>query len=198
MRNLLSFSLAALATLSVAGCATTAYTVVQESGGRDCRRLAQPGDTKIRIYCAHTVWSDTRHQPARASATSQPQTSGDSTCRWVAKPTDTRIRNICGDTAQWDQFDSEAITAGVTCRWTPFRRKTQPEELCLNVAQWRGLDSGPARAASATGNVWPTNDSLATNAPGNQIGGGGPYGYFPAGTSIGATTPAGPPGTRVP
>jgi hypothetical protein len=188
MRYLLSLSLAALATLSVAGCATTAYTIAQESGGSDCRRLAQPGDTKIRIYCAHTVWSDTRHQPAtRTPAASRPQTSGDSSCRWIAKATDTRIKNICGDTAQWNQFDSAAIAAGVTCRWTAFRPRTQPEELCLNVAQWRGLDSAPSRAAAAF-NVWPTNDSLIRNSPTiNPINLTGSYGVFPSGGAIGGT-----------
>jgi hypothetical protein len=186
MRYLLSLSLAALATLSVAGCATTAYTIAQESGGSDCRRLAQPGDTKIRIYCAHSIWSDTRH--AAASAASQPQASGDSTCRWVAKPTDTRIKNICGDTAQWNQFDSAAIAGGVTCRWTSFRPRAQPEELCLNVAQWRGLDSGGARGAVLAGRGWPQNDSVMTNSPTiNPINSTASYGVFPAGGAIGGT-----------
>jgi hypothetical protein len=196
MKHLLSFSLAAIAALSVTGCATPSYTIAQTAGGSDCRRLAQPGDTKIKIYCSDTIWSATSHKPAfRPAAASQPQVSGDTRCRWVAKPTDKRIRNICGDTAQWDQFDSDAISAGVTCRWTSFRPRAQPEELCLNVAGWRSLDSGPRGGAIVAGANWPGNDSVRTNTNvGMQPGtGGGSYGYFPAGTAIGAEAGGRPP-----
>src|SRR5262245_18982406 len=170
-------SLVALAVLSMAGCATTAYTVAQTSGGQDCRRLAQPGDTKIRIYCSqsHTA----------AAGTTQPL--GDGSCRWFAQPTDTRIKSFCANAAQWDQFDMKAVSADVTCRWTSFRPKASPEELCLNGKQWRAFDTTPqgARAISA-GSYWPQNDSLATNSP-TINGGGGSSGIFPSGGAIGGT-----------
>ncbi len=116
------------------------YTIAQTSGGPNCRRLAQPGDDSIRIYCRDTRQPLPAATPgAQASmqaATASAQTSGDTSCRRFVPLEDTRIQTYCGNAAQWEEFDSRAVNAGVTCRWEPAPQGQTLQELCLNDAQW--------------------------------------------------------------
>jgi hypothetical protein len=126
MRYLLSLMLAAIATLSLAGCAGPyyrGYTVVQPSPGPNCRRVAYPGDTKIKIYCK-------RASPAKA------QTGGDITCRRLTRGVDDTIETFCGNAADWQEYDTWAVNAGVTCSWDARAGKDTPHETCLTVTQW--------------------------------------------------------------
>ncbi len=200
MKHLLSFTLLAVAALTLQGCASapspTQSALVRASEGANCRRLAQPGDQKIQIYCSDKdgdfVLPLANALPAgqlRAASASE-QKADDTSCRLLAPR-----RKVCGTTAEWDQFDTRAVATGLTCRLRHGSVGHHPvEELCLSTAQWEsfGRNSRRAVAFAAPGSNWPGNSSLETNAPIYQ-GGGGSYGYFPAGTAIGATTGAAPP-----
>src|SRR5262245_37273835 len=125
MRYLLSLTLVAIVALSAAGCVGPywrGYTVAQESGGPHCMRLAQPGDTKIQIYC---------YRPSHAKAP-----TAATTCRKLAKAPNNEIRTYCGTDAEWNEYDTWAVTAGVTCRWNAFARKDGPNETCQPATQW--------------------------------------------------------------
>lgn len=199
MKSLLWLLPASLVALSVAGCATTTpaatYRFAQTSGGPDCRRLAQSGDTMIKIYCNKTA----------STALSAPaQTSEDPECRLLAEPRSTRIRSFCGSAPEWSSFDIWAVDAGVTCRWHGGRgtvelrpafatatsaRDAIPQELCLTVAQWRSFEAGRNREVDNA--PWPMPEGKDMPSAGNLYGAGG-YGYFPAGGAIGQELPSTP------
>src|SRR4029079_1750060 len=121
-----------LATLSIAGCATTPsakessgksdseYVVAHTSGGSNCRRLGKPGDAKIQIYCLN----DARSVRLLFGSLRR-------SCRMSAMATNFTVMNICGTAAEWDTFDTWAASAGITCRWDKFR------EVCLTAPQWQ-------------------------------------------------------------
>ena len=166
MRYLFSLTLAAVATLSVAGCATThgepavnKYTVAQISGGPDCRRLAQPGDTKIHIYCKKSIWPVT-------SGSEIAQSASDTTCRSLAQP-DKRIQPVCHSSAEWDEFDTAAVNTGMSCRWFGSGRRNAPaaQEVCLTSSQWAMVETNrAARAISSSGANWP-GSGVVQSAP---------------------------------
>lgn len=192
MKTLPWLLLASLAALSVAGCATTTpaatYRFAQTSGGPDCRRVAQSGDTMIRIYC----------RKADSAALSTPESTSDgSECRLLAEPSSTRIKSFCGSTPEWSSFDIWAVDAGVTCRWTGRRgalelrpvfaatapaSNSSPQELCLTVGQWRIFEADRNRDVDYS--PWPQNPGRDMPSAGNLYGAGG-YGYFPSGGTIG-------------
>jgi hypothetical protein len=180
MRYLLSLTLAALL---VAGCATipqsSRYTLAETSGGPNCRRLAQPGDTRIQIYCS-------KAQPERPlAASASGETSGDKSCRGLANTPDRKVHTSCGTAAEWEQYDTWAANAGVTCRWEGPRAKGAPQrqELCLTVAQWQRVDANRSQRVAGSGSDWGGN--------GGGSGSGSPYassfGAFPAGSAVGGT-----------
>ena len=188
-KHLPSFSLAAMAVLCVAGCAGPAlngYTLAQ-TGGTACRRFAQPGDAKIQIYCSAYPVRSARAQPSK-----------DASCRWLAEPADNkfgaRATSVCRNAAQWEEFDTAAVNAGVTCRWEKgVDLKKPPEETCLTAALWQEVEHeraliakrSPAAGSSASvGSNWP-GSGVPTSSSG--MSGGSSYGYFPLGTAIGAT-----------
>jgi hypothetical protein len=165
MRTLLSLTLVTLATL--AGCAAKPagweYTLTQPSGGPNCQRLAKPGDAKIQIYCKtrrpESVWPIEkalsellRPIPSTGAAT---QASGETRCRRVSLTSDKKVETSCGTSAQWDEFDSWAVNAGVTCRWPVTLRGKISQELCLSVAQWGRYDASRRRAVANGGSNWP-------------------------------------------
>jgi hypothetical protein len=43
---------------------------------------------------------------------------------------------FCGNSAQWDVFDSWAVSADMTCRWAGTRK-----ELCMDNAKWNAMDA---------------------------------------------------------
>ncbi len=146
----------------------------------NCQRLAKVGDKKIQIYCiVHESSHPTR--PMR-TARAPEVASGDTSCRRLVKPGNNRIQGFCGDRAQWEEFDTWAVNAGVTCRLAG-----TSQELCLTVAQWNSF--ARPRIDSSAGSHWPGNPSLGIDSSGNQAYGGS-YGYFPTGTAIGATVGA--------
>jgi hypothetical protein len=179
MRHWLSLPLAALATLSLAGCVGPYYrgfTVAQPTGGPDCMRLAQPGDTKIQIYC---------NRPSRKQ-----QASGDTTCRSLAKTPDDAIQTYCGNAADWDHYDTWAVNARVTCQWKVLARNgsTASQETCLNAEQWRAQWV----AYAATLRRGPVNSGASSYPPAGVSSGSAPayatsFGAFPAGGAIGMT-----------
>jgi hypothetical protein len=195
MRYLLSLTLATLAALCVAGCVTpvptaSTYSIAQASGGPNCRRLAQPGDTKIQIYCqsaSHSVW------PFSPASVSEQPSSGTS-CRELAEAVTTRITTYCGTAAEWDAFDTRAVNEGTTCRWTPGPRRSagppaQARELCLTAAHWQTFEQAVAanrrgRSAGAPGANWP-GSGVPQGTSGSGFGASSSYGYFPAGGAIG-------------
>ena len=188
MRYLLSLTIPALATLWVAGCATvpaaSRYTLAETSGGPDCRRLAQPADTKIQIYCLTA--QPKRFWPLDGTALGTPPKSDEKSCRDIANTPDRRIHTTCGTDAEWEQYDTWAANAGVTCRWEGHRPQgaRQRAELCLSVAQWQVFEasrSRPAPSASA-GSGWGGGVPPASSPPYASS-----YGYFPAGSAIGGT-----------
>ena len=196
MRYLLSLTLAAIAALSVAGCATvsdhTAIAAVSKDSG--CRRLAHPDDTKIQIYCASgRAWAD-------ATLTAARETHSGKTCRIAAWFANDKIVQMCGTPAQWDTWDTWAAQADVTCRLTPDPRKSisrtlwtrGPNEICLSAAQWQnpGTIRNAFASARAVGvrNVtsgWSDSGSSGSAPTGSQAAYATSYGYFPAGTAIG-------------
>lgn len=192
MKYLLSFSLAALAALCVTGCATkpasNGYTLAQ-TGGTNCRRFAQPDDTKIQIYCSK--WQQHRVAAQRPSE--------DTSCRWLSQPADNqfgaRAERVCGNAAKWDEFDTSAVNASITCRWElGAGPKKRAEETCLTAALWQQVDSYRAQQlANYTGTRSGGPGSVGANWPGSGVPSSGngmapasSYGYFPAGTAIGA------------
>jgi hypothetical protein len=189
MRYLPSLTLAAVAAFSVVGCAsvpaTKQYTIAQATGGPNCRRLAQPGDTKIQIYCRPL-------DAQRVSPITTPpsaQTTGDTTCRQLVPPARDKTQTVCADAARWDEFDTRAVSKGVTCRWwAPYalRKKTAPE-LCLSVALWNRLDSR-SQAFPDSGFGW--GGGITRGSPNEyQQPYATSYGPFPAGGAIGAPFP---------
>ena len=189
MRYLLSLTLAAIAALSVAGCATPAptasnYTIAQVSGGPNCRRLAQPGDTKFQIYCtvdSERIWA--------GHPRSSDRTAGDTTCRRLAEPAGKRVETYCATTTQWGEFDARAVNEGVTCRWLGSSRRLSPipQELCLTAPQWQIAEANLAayRASPGVadaGSNWPGNGIPQPTSPAYATS----YGYFPAGGAIGS------------
>jgi hypothetical protein len=200
MRHSLSLTLAALAVLSVAGCATappsSRYTIAEASGGPNCQRLAQPGDTKIQIYCSKAqperVW------PLTAGTPSEPK-SGDTTCRSLAQPADKAerpaltagearptIQTFCGNAADWDKFDTRAASEGVTCRWLggPVKHGPPRQELCLSAALWQRVETNRSRALANDGSNWGGNSGVPVSGPG--VDATSSYGYFPSGGAIGS------------
>ncbi len=180
MKPLLSFVLAALALLAVTGCATS-FDVAQTTGAPDCRRQAQPGDTKINIYC---------HKAHSQSAAAQPASTATS-CRHLADPSGKGVRSFCGNSTEWEQFDTWAANAGVTCRWLTTRTPRAYEELCLTAAAWQRTGAVQGYVPNPSGGFGGINDSLQTNNPANNTGNGS-YTSFPAGTAIGAVNGAPP------
>lgn len=185
MKHLRSFALFAIAALALQGCAAPSpirSDLVRASEGAQCRRLAQPGDQKIQIYC-----SDQDGNFVLPLAASE-QKADDTSCRLLAPR-----RRVCGTTAEWDQFDTRAVATGVTCRMRRGSVGHHPaEELCLSTAQWEAANRNSRRSVAfgAPGSNWPVDPSISTS--GNQAYSTS-YGFFPQGTSIGATTGAPPP-----
>ena len=215
MRYSLSLTLAALAALSVAGCATvptsSRYTVAEASGGPNCRRLAQPGDTKIQIYCSKAqpegVW------PLAAGTHSEPR-SGETTCRSLAPPEsatastppssangklsagrgarpavaqpDNQVQTFCGNAADWDQFDTRAASEGVTCRWLggPVKHGPPRQELCLSAAQWLRVETNRSTRLANEGSNWGGTSGVPVSV--DSVGFMSSYGYFPSGGAIGS------------
>jgi hypothetical protein len=188
MRILLSVALATLAILT--GCATKPagweYTHAQTSGGPNCQRLAKPGDAKIQIYCKtrrpENVWPIEqalsellRPMPSTGAP---PQASGETRCRRVSVTSDKKIETSCGTSAQWDEFDSWAVNAGVTCRWPVTLRGKMSQELCLSAAQWGLYDASRRRAVANTGSNWPGS---GVSSGGSGFGYATSYGYSSTG-----------------
>ena len=182
-----ALSLAVLVGLSVAGCATSPqltaqdsqFTIAQASGGPNCRRLAKPGDTKIQIYC-----SDERAGRAWAA--------GGRNCRVVSRVDNDQMLRFCGRGAEWEQFDTWAVSRGITCRWVG--PTMQRQEFCMTSAQWQAFEKSPTRFAggrmvagpSVSGPNWPGNGG-GGGSGGSGFGYATSYGYFPAGGAIGST-----------
>jgi hypothetical protein len=195
MKHLPSFALLVVTALTLQGCASapspTQSALVKASAGAQCRRLAQPGDQKIQIYCSDKD-GDFVLPVAKALPAGQLQpasvSADDTSCRLL-----TPRRKVCGTTAEWDQFDTRAVARGVTCRVKRGSVGHHPaEEICRSTAQWESSDHSPRRtvAFGAPGSNWPGNSSTSTSAnPAYATS----YGYFPQGTSIGATAGAPPP-----
>ena len=195
MKHLPSFTLLAAA-FTLQGCAAPSpmqSDLVRASADAECRRLAQPGDQKIQIYCSdtdgHFVLPLAEALPAGQlrDASLAEQKAGDTSCRLLA-PT----RTVCGTTVEWDQFDTRAVARGVTCRLRRGSVGHHPAlELCLTTAQWESYNRGSRRtvAVGAPGSSWP-GDPAANGAAGNNQAYATSYGYFPQGTAIGATTGA--------
>ena len=136
-----------------------------------CQRLAKTGDKKIQIYC--TVAANP-HRPRSVRTARVPEAPpADTSCRRLVRQGSNRIQSVCGNRAQWEAFDIRAVSADVTCRLAGTSR-----ELCLTAARWKLFDN-PVRRGGQPGvpgfSDWPANDSLRTNNPGYQ-GGGGSYG----------------------
>lgn len=190
MRHLLPFALAAVSVLSFAGCAgplianpPKPYALAQ-TGGLNCARFAESGDKKIQIYCG--TW---RHAKVTVSDAA-------SNCRLLLDKSGDGVESSCRDAAQWDQYDTLAVSAGVTCRWRSMTRQTkeqlqapkpQLQEVCLTASNWTKVDDAerqaPRRRAvdGSFGSPWGgggagsgSQDSYATS-----------YGAFPAGGAIG-------------
>jgi len=188
MRYLPSLTLPALAMLWVAGCATvppsSRYTLAETSGGPDCRRLAQPADAKIQIYCSKA--QPKRFWPLDGTALAAPQKSDEKSCRDLANTPDRKIHTTCGTDAEWEQYDTWAANAGVTCRWEGHRPRGAPQrsELCLSVAQWQVFDANRSRQFPDARSSWGGDG-------GGSSGSGSPYassyGPFPAGSAVGGT-----------
>jgi hypothetical protein len=186
MKYSLSLTFAALAAVSIAGCASAPtkpneYTVARASGGSDCQRIAQPGDTKIQIYCqqSRSIWPvATPSESARAS--------GYSSCRRLARSAFGPLQTYCGTTAQWSEFDTLAIKTGVTCRWLGHPAR----EVCLDGNQWVRAEANsrgrtPFRDHSFFGY---SSGSTGWTSPSDGAGSqpyATSYGYFPAGGAIG-------------
>jgi hypothetical protein len=156
-RTVLGALSALVAALSLAGCAASSMHTL---GSTDCQRLAQPGDSKIQIYCR----APERNTPATEAKFLTPvseQISAGTTCRRAPRLAGSKIRTICSSTADWDKFDTWAASAGVTCRWSPAPGHNVPSELCLTAARWEAWalqQSRPSRAAGFTaGANWPGN-----------------------------------------
>jgi len=187
MTHLLSLTLAVLAAVSLASCASGPmkpgdYTIARAAGGSDCQRFAQPGDTQIRIYCkqSSSVWPVAATDPSVLA-------SGYASCRRLAKAAFGPIRTYCATTAQWSEFDTQAIKTGITCRWLGH----PAQEVCLDGGQWaraeannrnRSLTSGRGPGYFGSGSGWtqPSNSSALDATAGS-------YGPFPAGGAIGQT-----------
>jgi hypothetical protein len=181
MRQLLPFALAAIATLSFAGCAGPLLTqpikgyTLSQSGGPNCFRFAAPGDTKIQIYC--NAW-----RPAWGRKVSDVPAN----CRQLAK-NDDGLQSVCADATYWDAYDTLAVNAGVICRWTE-QSKQPSTEVCLTAGNWQNAAyvkfwAPRTRSAGGFGAPWGgggagsgSQDSYATS-----------YGAFPAGGAIGQT-----------
>jgi hypothetical protein len=178
MRYLLSLTLVALAALLAAGCAsrpvTEVYTVAQTSGGANCQRIAQPGDTKIQIYCKKPMF-----RPLWPIAA---QPVADTTCRWIADPTGKKTQKVCDNAAHWDQFDMLAVNTGVTCRWYPGPRhaRNKVPEICLNAPEWKVVESSLVGVPFGGGSNWGGG-----NTGGSQAAYATSFGPFPAGGAIG-------------
>jgi hypothetical protein len=174
---------ALLAALFLAGCAASGmYTL----GSTDCQRLAQPGDSKIQIYC-RSPERDTASpiSPAMQAEFLTPaadQTSASKTCRRAPRLAVGSIRTFCGDAAEWDEFDTWAVGAGVTCRWTPAPGHNIPPELCLTAAQWDrfGLNRGRGRMFSP-GSNWPGRGTPQPTPSGSGFGYATSYGFSSTG-----------------
>jgi hypothetical protein len=180
MRYRLSFSLSVLAALVLAGCGTmnwsntVHYVAGRAAGGPNCIRGAMPGDTKIQVYCP-TYLSD-----ATLARRAPPPAEGDVTCRNLSESTNAKTEKICRDAAQWEAYDIAAVKDRVSCRWSAHSRKAQAQETCLAAAQWRALTAA-RRGPSSTQSNWPGHSQ-----PSSVQGPSSSYGYFPAGTAIGA------------
>lgn len=193
MRYWLSLTLAAFAAASLAGCAgvptskSNDYIFARTTGGPDCRRLAQPGDTKIRIYCKNSapskIW-------AIAPATSQP--AGDMSCRRLATSIEGPVKTYCGTTARWDEFDTRAIKAGVTCRWVGYNHRLARAagEVCLDGSQWTRAEANSRSRTPASQPGFAYSGNSGWTSPSNSSAldaTAGSYGPFPSGGAIGQT-----------
>ena len=165
-RTLLLALGALVVALPLAGCAVcNTHTL----GSTDCQRLAQPGDSKIQIYCR----SPERDEPALEGTlltAAAEQTSAGTTCRRAASLAVGKIQTICSSAADWDKFDTWATSAGVTCRWSPAPGRNVPPELCLPAARWGAWAlqrSRPTRAAGgfSAGANWPGSGIPQPTAP---------------------------------
>ncbi len=136
MRHLLPFALAAIGVLSFAGCAGPLITnppkghALAEAGGRGCARFAEPEDTKIQIYCS-----------TRRHAQVQPVSDVPSNCRMLLDKSGDGVESSCRDAAQWNEYDTVAVNAGVTCRW-----RSMTQEVCLTAGNWKKQDDAARRA----------------------------------------------------
>jgi hypothetical protein len=144
-----------------------------------CQRLARMGDKKIQVYC---IVHANPHRPRAVRTARAPEApTGDTSCRRLIKPGNNGIQSVCGDRARWEEFDTWAVNAGVTCRLAG-----TSQELCLTLAQWNNL--ARPLVNSAAGSNWPTDGINNAGSPAYATS----YGYFPQGTSIGATTGVAP------
>ena len=186
MRYLLSLTLAALATVSIVGCAPALqkpneYTIARTSGGADCQRFAQPGDTKIQIYCrgSRSIW------PVAAPSDSA-LAAGYTDCRKLAKRAFGPVLPYCGTPTQWAEFDTEAIKTGVTCRWLGH----PAQEICLDGGQWLRAEANSRSRTLLREHGFAYSGNTGWTSPSNSSAldaTAGSYGPFPAGGAIGQT-----------